>query len=230
MTGSRGDDDFAFAEVVRTSAPFEDTGGIKSRRIPASVSVFRRSAKWHFLRAGYGVRPFMTTPSYSFALKEDRRLQAVMALFRGEPLSQAAVKFRMARRDLYKFRTRALVALRAALAGQSRGPWHPHNRLSVERAQQVVSLCQGHPALSAYQAQKRLGTDTPHPRPIRRLRKRSGLVRLPKRAPSSAPVQWLPLGVLARAEEDYRVRGSTSTIVWHPRSSLSARRASLDMR
>jgi hypothetical protein len=157
-------------------------------------------------------------------------LQAEMALFRGEPLSQAAVKFRMARRNLYKFQTRVLVALRAALAGQPRGPWHPHDRLSVERAQQVASLCQGHPALGSYQAQKRLGTDTPHPRPIRRLRKRSGLVRLPKRASSSAPVQWLPPGVLARAEEDYRVRGSRSTIVWHPRNSLIAWRASLDMR
>jgi hypothetical protein len=219
-TGGRGDDDFAFAEVVRTSASFEDTGGIKSRRIPASVSVFRRSAKWNFLRAGHGVRPFMNIPSYSFSLNEDRRLQAVIALFRGEPLSRTAVKFRMARRDLYKFRTRALVALRAALAVRSRGPWHPHNRLGVERAQQVVSPCQAQPALSSYQAQKRLGTDTPHPRPIRRLRKRSGRVRLPKRVPSSAPVQWLPPEVLARAEEDYRVRRSRSTIVWHPRSSL----------
>jgi hypothetical protein len=40
----------------------------------------------------------MTTPSYSFSLKEDRRLQAVMARFRGEPISQVAVKSRMARR------------------------------------------------------------------------------------------------------------------------------------
>jgi hypothetical protein len=128
-------------------------------------------------------------PSYSFSLKEDRRLQAVMALFRGEPISQVAVKFRMARSDLYKFRTRALVALRAALADQSRGPRHPPNRLSVERTQQVVSPRQRHRTLSSCQVQKRLGTDTPHPRTIQRLRKRSGLVRLPKRAPPSAPVQ-----------------------------------------
>jgi hypothetical protein len=91
----------------------------------------------------------MTTRSYSFSLKEDRRLQAVTALFRGEAISEIAVKFRMARSDLYKFRTRALVALRAAPADQSRGPEHPHNRLGVERAQRVVSLCQRHPTLSS---------------------------------------------------------------------------------
>lgn len=40
----------------------------------------------------------------SFDSKAERRLQALLALFRGEPMAQVAVRSGICRSDLYKFR------------------------------------------------------------------------------------------------------------------------------
>jgi hypothetical protein len=112
----------------------------------------------------------MTTPSYHVRLKEDRRLQAVMALFRGEQASHVSVTFRISRSDLYKFRRRALTTMRQALADHRRGPKWPRTRLSMDREGKVVGLCQRHPTLSSYQVRERLGQDAPSPRTIQRVR------------------------------------------------------------
>ena len=58
----------------------------------------------------------------SFLPMWQHRLEAVLAVLRGEPGQQVADRFRMARSDLYKFRSRALQAVRQALRDQPRGP------------------------------------------------------------------------------------------------------------
>ncbi len=63
----------------------------------------------------------------------------MLALLRGEPATKVSRKFRIVRSDLYKFRKRALAAMRDALADRRRGPKRPHNRLSPEQEQKVVS-------------------------------------------------------------------------------------------
>ena len=61
------------------------------------------------------------------------RLQAVLALLGGEPAAQVCAKFGICRSGLYKFRSRALNAMRQALSDEKRGPRIPHNRLEPER-------------------------------------------------------------------------------------------------
>jgi transposase-like protein len=63
------------------------------------------------------------------ASKRQRRVEAVLALFRGVPAAQVATQFGICRSDLYKFRRRALTAIHQALDDQPRGPKRPHNRL-----------------------------------------------------------------------------------------------------
>ena len=70
--------------------------------------------------------------------KEDCRLQAIMAMFRGQRASDVSVTFRISRSDLYKFWHRALTAVRRALADHRRGPKRPHNRLDPSREVRVV--------------------------------------------------------------------------------------------
>jgi Helix-turn-helix domain len=72
----------------------------------------------------------MTTPSYHVLGKEEQPLQAVMALFSGEKASQISAEYHIGRSDLYKFRNRALAAMREALKDHPGGPKRPHNRLS----------------------------------------------------------------------------------------------------
>ncbi len=84
-------------------------------------------------------------PSIPGLSPEEHRLQAVMALFRGEKASDVSTTFGICRSDLYKFRTRALAAMREALEDHHRGPKRPYNRLSDEREQQVIALYQRHP-------------------------------------------------------------------------------------
>jgi hypothetical protein len=62
--------------------------------------------------------------------KCQRRVQAVLALFRGEAVAQVSTQYRICRSDLYKFHRRALTALHHVLDDQPRGPKQPHNRLS----------------------------------------------------------------------------------------------------
>jgi transposase len=112
----------------------------------------------------------MTRPSYSFTSKEDRRLQAVMAMFRGEHATEIATTFGMPRSDLYKFRKRALAAMRNALVDHPRGPKRAHNRLSEEREATVVSLCERYPTWSSYRVKQRLGDQGPDSRTIQRVR------------------------------------------------------------
>jgi hypothetical protein len=65
--------------------------------------------------------------------KYERRLQAVLALCRGEAVATVTTQYRIGRSALDKFRARALVAMRAALSEHPRGPRQPHNRLAPDR-------------------------------------------------------------------------------------------------
>lgn len=73
--------------------------------------------------------------------KRDRRLQAVLALFRGEPVAKGSKQHRLWRTDLSKFHRRALTALHQALDDQPRGRKRPHNRLDPAWEQQIARLC-----------------------------------------------------------------------------------------
>jgi hypothetical protein len=141
----------------------------------------------------------ITTPSYHVRSKEDCRLQAVMAIFRGEQASHVSVTFRISRSDLYKLRNRALTAMRQALADHRWGPKRPHNRLDPAQEGGVVAFCQRHPTLSSYQVRQQLGIHTPSPRTIQRVRKRHGLARLPKRLPATRPARRLTPEAIQRA-------------------------------
>jgi transposase InsO family protein len=112
-------------------------------------------------------------------------------LCRGEPVTQVSTQYRICRRDLYKFRRRALAAIRQALVDHRRGPKRPHNRLAADQEAAVVSLCERYPTWSSYQLHRRLGAQAPSSRTIQRIRKRHGLARLPKRAPPVAPARSL---------------------------------------
>jgi transposase InsO family protein len=142
--------------------------------------------------------------NHRVSLKPDHRVRAVMALFEGASAARVSVQFGICRSDLYKFRRRALIALRQALEDHPRGPKQPHNRLGAERAQQVVSICARYPTWSACQIRDRLGLEALSVRTIQRVRKRSGLARLPKRAPPSAPARRIPPGVRERTAQVIR--------------------------
>ncbi len=114
--------------------------------------------------------------------KAPQRVAAVLALFRGTPVSQLTAQFGMCRSDLYKCRLRALTALHQALADQPRGLKRPHNRLDAHTEQQIASLCQRHPTWSTAQVQQRCGPEAPCPRTLQRVRQPLPLPRMPKRA------------------------------------------------
>jgi Winged helix-turn helix len=136
----------------------------------------------------------MMTPSSHGLSPAEYRLQAVLALLRGEQASDVSANSGICRSDLYKLRTRALTAMREALQDHPRGPKLPHNRLSDAQEQRVVALCQRHPTRSSYQVQEKLGSDAPSARTIQRVRKRNGVARVPKRAPPAAPTRRIPVG------------------------------------
>jgi transposase InsO family protein len=146
----------------------------------------------------------MTDPASPVLSTAPCRVQAVLALFRGEKASRVSSRYRLARSDLYKFRRRALKAMREALADQRRGPQHAHNRLDAHSEQRVVALCQRHPTHRAYQIQQKLGSEAPCPRTIQRIRARHGLARLPKRAPPSTPARRVPW--LAKKRLEYLLK------------------------
>lgn len=143
----------------------------------------------------------MTTPSYHVLSKEERRLQAVLALFRGASASRVSAQFQISRSDLYKFRTHVLAAMCEALRDHPRGPRRPPNRLAPRREPAVVSFCQRYPTWSSYQVQQRLGIEAPHPGTIQRVRKRSRFAHLPKRAPPSLPARGVSLYATTRAQD-----------------------------
>jgi transposase InsO family protein len=141
----------------------------------------------------------MIIPASQSLAPEEHRLQAVLALFRGEKASDVSTRFGLCRSDLYKLRTRALVAIREALKDHPRGPKQAHNCLAAEREQKVVSICQRHPTHSSSQVREKLGSDAPSARTIQRVRKRNGIARVPKRAPPSAPARRVPKQAMKRA-------------------------------
>jgi hypothetical protein len=122
-----------------------------------------------------------------------------MALFRGEKASDVSTHFGIYHSDLYKFRARALTAMREALKDHPARPKRPHNHLGAEHEQQAISLCERYPRWSSYQVQERVGADAPDPRTIQRVRKRHGLARVPKRAPPLAPIPSLTWQDVERA-------------------------------
>jgi hypothetical protein len=76
----------------------------------------------------------MTIPSYRVLSKEGRRLQAVLALFRGASVSRVSAQFQISCSDLYKLRARVLTAMCEALRDHPRGPKRPHKRLEPPKS------------------------------------------------------------------------------------------------
>jgi transposase InsO family protein len=143
----------------------------------------------------------MTDAAFPVPSKEESRVQAVLALFRREPASRVSAAFRISRNDLYKFRARALAAMRGALRDYPRGPKRPHNRLDSHREAGAVACCQRHPTLSSYQVRQRLGAAPASPRTIQRVRQGHGITRVPKRAPPGVPRRVLSSAAKARAAQ-----------------------------
>jgi transposase InsO family protein len=148
----------------------------------------------------------MIAPSSHGLSPEEHRLQAVLALLRGEQASDVSANSGICRSDLYKFRTRALVAMRGALKDHPRGPKRPHNRLSGMQEQKVIASCQRHPTRSAYHVREKLGLDAPSARTIQRVRARHRIARVPKRAPPSAAARRIPEQVIKRARYCLKLR------------------------
>jgi hypothetical protein len=119
--------------------------------------------------------------------KEERRLLAVLALLQGQPAMHVQYQYHLCRSDLYKFKRRALAALRLAVADQKRGPRTPANKLSVEKEQHLQAVCERYPTWSSYHVYRHVGLAAPCPRTIHRVRKRCGLPRVPKRPVPSQP-------------------------------------------
>ncbi|SPF38529.1 hypothetical protein SBDP1_200013 [Syntrophobacter sp. SbD1] len=131
---------------------------------------------------------------------QDLRVQAVLDLLRGDPAAQVSARYGIGRSTLYKFRRRALAAIRDALSDQPRGPKRPHNYVSDVVEQKTISLCELHPTLSSYRVAERLGCKAPSPRTIQRIRKRHHLRRFPKRQRPLNPARKLTL----RADREVR--------------------------
>lgn len=123
--------------------------------------------------------------------KQSQRVQAVLALLRGEPIEQVSAHYGLCRSTLYKFRQRAQRAIEQALEDKPRGPRQPHNRLDEGKERTLVSLCQRHSTSSARRIAKKFGTDSPSLRTIQRIRRRHHLGRFPKRAPATVRAQRL---------------------------------------
>ena len=139
-------------------------------------------------------------PAYDSSVpKEERRVQAVLALWRGESARHVSQDYHISRSDLYKFQRRARYALRQALADQCRGPRRAANRLAAARKQAVLALCQRHPTWSAAAVQRHYEGEVPSLRTIQRIRRRHGLVHLPKRAPATHAAPRLPMETTQRA-------------------------------
>ena len=125
--------------------------------------------------------------------KAARRAQAVLALLNGVPASQVSLDSGICRRDLYKFRRRALEALGQALQDRPRVSRRQPHAVALEQAAAVRRLCERYPTWSSYQIRRRLGALAPSPRTIQRLRQRWGLPRVTKReAPRQRAIRLSP--------------------------------------
>lgn len=127
----------------------------------------------------------MSGIDYTPTVKEEQRLQAVLALFKGQTVAQVSAQFGIARSSVFDYKRRALAAMGETLKDKRRGPRHPRNRLTVEKEQSIRSVCERRPTLSSYQVKEQLGKEAPTPRTIQRVRKRLALPRLKKRLPPS---------------------------------------------
>jgi transposase InsO family protein len=158
----------------------------------------------------------MMTASYHGISPEEHRLQAVLVLLRGAKASDVSANFGICRSDLYKFRMRALTAIREALKDHPRGPKRPGNRISDEREQQIMAVCQRHPTGSSAHVRQKLGSDAPSARTIQRIRARNQLARLPKRAPPVALARRIPALVMKRARYLLKLRPhlGPERVVW----------------
>jgi Integrase core domain len=143
----------------------------------------------------------MIDDRHSVPPKHERRLQAVLALFRGEAVEAVTTQYQIGRSDLYKFRARALAAMREALSDHPRGPRRPHNRLAPQREQRVMALYQRHSTLSSYQVCQRLWPDSPSPRTIQRVRERYSIARVPKRSAPAVPRRVVSTAAKERAAQ-----------------------------
>ncbi|MGB3222964.1 MAG: DDE-type integrase/transposase/recombinase [Desulforhopalus sp.] len=125
------------------------------------------------------------------SLPQDLRVQAVLDLLRGDSAMHVSIRYGIGRSTLYKYRRRALTAIRDAMKDMPRGPKRPHNHVSDDWEQKTISLCELRPTFSSYKVADRLGRNAPSPRTIQRIRKRHHLTRLPKRARPLAPARKL---------------------------------------
>ncbi len=64
----------------------------------------------------------MNGNDYTPVSKEELRLQAVLALFRGETVAQVSAQFSISRSTLFDYKRRALSAMREKLKDKRRGP------------------------------------------------------------------------------------------------------------
>jgi transposase InsO family protein len=128
-----------------------------------------------------GGRIVMTDDSPPVPPKCQLRVQAVLALFRGEAVGQVSTRFRICRSDLYKFHRRALDAMREALKDEKRGPRTPYNRLAADQEEAIRNVCERHPTLSSYAVRDRLHADALSARTVQRVRNRLDLPQLKKR-------------------------------------------------
>lgn len=123
----------------------------------------------------------MLTPENAQVHKQQQRFDAVLAVIQGQAAVEVEARYHLCRSALYKFKRRALLAMRAALADQKRGPRRPANRLTAEQEHQIKTVCERHPTWSSYQVHRSLPSQAPCSRTIQRVRQRFGLPRLSKR-------------------------------------------------
>lgn len=120
------------------------------------------------------------------AAKEAQRLKAMLALFKGQTITQVSTQFGISRSSLYDYKRRAFAAIRETLKDKRRGPQHPSNRIPAEKEQSIRAVCERHPTFSSYRVKEQLGREAPTPRTIQRVRARLSLPRLKKRLPPSS--------------------------------------------
>lgn len=113
--------------------------------------------------------------------KATLRVRAVLALLRGQPAAEVSAELGICRSDLYKFRKRALAAMRETLRDMRIGPIAPHNRLEAQKEAAIQGLCERHPTLSSYEVKEKLYGEALSARTIQRVRHRLNLPRLKKR-------------------------------------------------
>jgi len=152
----------------------------------------------------------------------ERRVQAVLALWRGDSLRQVSHDSGISRSVLSKLQRRARQALRLARRDQPRGPRRAGNRLAAAREEALLELCQRHPTWSAAGVQRLGGGAPPTLRTIQRIRRRHGLVHLPQRAPTTHTRPRLPRETLQQAMAIIQEKPSLGAerIAWEVQNTL----------